>query len=226
MAPAGSQEVSAVPEKWPVVRLYGVLGHHISDTGTVRPSWTLCKQKMWRAFFGNFGNRIVKKVPVEQKVLTVKRAVQPLLTYKCSIWPPQVTLAKEIDGVQRKMISILAPTRRRPTEDARQHAKRQSRQANALARQTGLWSKYWFDRAVAWDGHVRRDHVGLEWNSKFLELRNSAWLRDQRALFAPSVSSRSNPWTIFAGRTGTRSSPGKVQARWEEAIEFAKAETF
>ena len=78
---------------------------------------------------------------------------------------------------------------------------------------------------MAWNDHVRRDHVGLEWNKKFLELRDSRWLRDQRALFAPSASSRRNPWTIFAGRTGTRASPGKVQARWEEAIEFAKGET-
>ena len=53
MAPAGSQEVSAVPEKWPVVRLYGVLGHHISDTGAIRRSWILCEQNLWRALFLN-----------------------------------------------------------------------------------------------------------------------------------------------------------------------------
>ena len=129
--------------------------------------------------------------------------------------------AKEVNGTQRKMISILAPTRRRPTEDAEQHAKRQSRHSNALAKQAGLWSKHWFDRATAWNDHVRRDHVGLGWNKKFLEFHDSHWLREQRAVFAPTASSKRSPWTILAGRTGTRASAGKVQARWEESIEVA-----
>ena len=218
LVPAGCQEAPQQPEKWPVVTIFGVLGHHISNTGAIRPSWDVCRGTMWRAFFRSFADRTGKKIPTEQKVKALQRSVRPVFSYKCSLWPPQVTIAKEIDGVQRKMLSLSSPVPWKPDETAEEHARRQTRQSSRLASQSGLWSKHWIDRALAWDEHVRRNHVGWEWNNKLLNFHNATWLCELRSQYVPSQSQRVSPWTILAGRTGTRAMAGKVQPRWEESI--------
>ena len=219
LVPFGSQERNPDAVTWPQGHVYNVLGHTISDTGAIRPSWRECKSKMWGAFFRNFGGSTVRRAPATSKVKCIERAVRPMMSYRCSIWPPQKQVSTELDAVQRKMISIACPIRRDPGEDSEQHARRKGRYASTLAKEAGLWSGHWFKRALAWDLHVHRNHSGCKWNHCLLAFHDASWLQEQRSVFAATVSTRLNPWTRFAGRTGTRAAPGKVQPRWQEAIQ-------
>ena len=206
---SGSQEHTPDEDKWPQYSHFDALGHTISDTGAIRPSWSKCRSKMWAAFFRNFAGASIQRAPISSKTKCIERAVRPMISYRCSIWPPQKQVATELDAIQRKMISIACPISRMYLEDSAGYARRKGRQASSLATATGLWSKHWFDRAVSWDDHVQRSRSGCKWNSSLRAFHDSNWLQECRASFVPSLSTMRNPWTSFAGRTGTRAAAGK-----------------
>ena len=146
------------------------------------------------------------------------RAVRPMLSFRCSIWPPQKQVASELDAIQRKMIAIACPIPWAPGEDPAQYARRMGRHASAIAREGGTWSQHWFDRALAWDAHVQRNHTGCKWNHSLCSFHDHEWLQEQRAAYAALNPVRMNPWTLLAGRTGTRAQAGKIQPRWQESV--------
>ena len=71
---------------------------------------------------------------------------------------------------------------------------------------------------IAWDEHVHRSRSGCKWNLSLLSFHDTSWLQQQKFVFAAVAQTRSNPWTMFAGRMGTRAAAGKVQPRWQEAV--------
>ena len=176
---------------------------------------------MWKSFFCNFGKGKVRTVPDKQKIELLKRAVRPSLTFRCSIWPPQKTIGREVDSLQRKMLSLVCPVRRQAGECPAQHALRRGRHVSRLIGQSQLWSKHWYGRSGRWDEHVRRGHT-CKWNHALLSFNNADWLQNQRLQFASEFTSRVRGLTMFAGRTGTRASAAKVQPRWEESIRWSK----
>lgn len=216
---SGSQEQTPDASRWPQSEHYAVLGHTITSTGSIRPSWLKCRAQMWASFYANFGAPTIKKASVPHKMKCIERVVRPLLSYRSSIWAPQKQIANELDPTHRKMISIACPTRRAAGEDPEQHARRKGRYASKLAKETGLWSKHWFNRAVAWDEHVHRNRSGCKWNRSLLDFHDASWLQEQRSVFAAVAPTRSNPWTIFSGRSCTRAAAGRVQPRWQEAVQ-------
>ena len=219
LAAYGSLELSPDMAKWPQVQYFDVLGHTISCTGAVRPSWLKCRAKMWASFFSNFGGASIKKAPMSRKLECMNRAVRPMITYRCSIWAPQKQVASEVDATQRKMIAIACPIQPVPGEESSSFFRRRGRQASATAKNIGLWSKHWFDRAVAWDDHVLRNRSGCTWNNSLCAFHDSRWLQVRRSAFAVIASTRLNPWTVLAGRTATRVAAGKVQPRWQEGVQ-------
>ena len=144
------------------------------------------------------------------------------MSYRCSIRPLQRQISKEVDATQRKMTAIACLLARGPGEDPVQYARRKGRHASKLAQDSGLWSKMWFDRALRCDGHVQRTRSRRKWNRSLRAFHDVQWLQQQRSVFAALNPSRSNPWTVFAGRTGTRAAPGRVQPRWQEAVQKVK----
>ena len=160
----------------------------------------------------------MKRAPVQSKIACLQRAVKPLMSYRCSIWPPQRQIATEIDATQKRMIAIACPISLRPGEGLEQFRRRRGRHASQLACESGFWSQFWFGRALAWDDHVQRNRSVCKWNHSLRAFHDSAWLQEQRAAYAAVNPCRSNPWTLVAGRTGTRALPGKVHPRWQEAI--------
>ena len=124
-----------------------------------------------------------------------------------------------MDSMQRKMISVACPTRRAPREDAEQHARRRGRFVSELAKEVGTWSEHWFNRASAWDEHVHRNRSGCKWNHSLLAFHDASWLKEQRSVFAAIAPTRFNHWTIFSSRTCTRAAAGRVQPRWQEAVQ-------
>ena len=178
---------------------------------------------MWAAFYANFKDASIREAPVSSKLVCIERAVKPMMSYRCSIWPPQKQVATEIDALQRKLIAIACPLTRRAGEDPEHYGRRKGRHASKLAQDAGPWSKYWFDRALKWDDHVQRDHSTCRWNHDLRNFHSIDWLRSQRSAFVAKNPMSLNSWTIFAGRTGTRAGPGKVQPRWQEAIEKVRS---
>ena len=104
------------------------------------------------------------------------------MSYRSSIWAPQKQVANELDAVHRKMISVACPTRRALGEDSDQYARRKGRYASKLAKETGLWSEHWFNRALAWGKHVHRSRSGCKWNHSLLAFHDASWLREQENL--------------------------------------------
>ena len=80
-------------------------------------------------------------------------------------------------------------------------------------------------KKIAWDEHVGRSRSGCKWNLSLLAFHDASWLQQQRFAFAAVAPIKSNPWTVFAGRTGTRAQAGKVQPRWQEAIQKVRNRT-
>ena len=145
----------------------------------------------------------------------LQRAVLPQMDCRCSCWPPQVQIASEIDRTQRKMVATILGVVRLPDEAIEDFVKRRGRLAARCCKQNGLWSKRWFQRAVRWDEHLARQRDSESWSSKIRCYRDRSWLM-QRRLDVGSSSA-------IAGRTNTRSAPGKVHSRWHDAIHYARS---
>ena len=85
----------------------------------------------------------------------------------------------------KSMISIACPIPRAVGEDSDQHARCRGRCSTALAKNAGMWSKHWFNRAVSWDSRVRRNCAGCECHVFLIGFHDAIWLQSQRFAFAP-----------------------------------------
>ena len=170
---------------------------------------------------GIFCRHQVRGVLDKHKVELLNRAVRPSLSFRCSIWPPQKTVGREVDCLQRKMLSLVCPIQRQAGESAALHALRRGRQVSKLIGPKDPWSKHWFGRSCRWDEHVRRGHT-CKWNRDLLSFNNIDWLQKQRVQFTSNFINSIKGLSMWAGRTGTRSFAGKVQPRWEESIRWSK----
>ena len=65
----------------------------------------------------------------------------------------------------------------------------------------------------------QRNRSGCKWNNSLRAFHDVSWLQNCRASFVPLSSRMLNPWSVLAGRTGTRAAAGKVQPRWQEAVQ-------
>ena len=194
--------------KWPRQDTFNVLGHSLQHTGSVRQDWGQTRRQMWGAFWGNSGAAGAKKLSVAFRLKLLFRAVVPIFDFRCSRWPPQASIAAEVDTLQRKMTAILLRLSPMPGEDVQQFVRRRGRAARALCTEHGWWSKRWFKRTVAWDAHVRREDKHFSWSGNLVEYRGQSYLTERRA--------------SHNGRTATRTSSGFVCRRWHDGVAFAR----
>ena len=148
----------------------------------------------------------------QQQLKLLGRCILPVGSFRMSRWPPQRTVATSLDAMQAKMLAIASNMQRRPDEDGLSFLRRRGRYARTLARRHGLWSQHWHNRVLNWDAHLDRhsDHPA----TAIRDWHDSKWLMLQRLLSGSS--------SIFAGKTGTRATSGKVQPRWQESIREIK----
>ena len=194
--------------RWPVVSSFKCLGHILSNDASIRPCFKATRRGMWKAFWANCGHSSFRAAPVQVKLDLLNRSCAPLLSYRCSRWPPQRRVAQELDQLQGKMVSILLRMPRRPGEAINEYCRRRNREAAKKCKKVGLWSLHWFKRAVAWDRHIQRGHNPFSWPSLLHEFHDASWLEHQRHC------------QNLRG-TGTRVSAGRPHARWNEGIAFA-----
>eukprot|EP00969_Alexandrium_andersonii_P064360 2834930-Alexandrium_andersonii.AAC.1 len=117
-----------------------VLGHWLQNDGGIRFDWLATKQSMWRAFWATAGLKSRAQLPLYAKLRLLSRSVLPILDFRSSKWPPQQMVAREMDQLQRKMVSILMAVRPLPLEDPVAYKRRRHRLASNQCRRVGLWS--------------------------------------------------------------------------------------
>ena len=219
MAAAGSDYQSPDSHKWPQVTSFNVLGHTLANNGSIRPCWQHTRQMMWRSYWTNAGSQCARLLatPLRMKMLT--RAVGPVFDYRCSRWPPQQTIGKEVDSTQCKMVAAILREKRRPGEEPAEYCRRRNRAASAACKMLGLWSTRWFKRALNWNSHVLRPLNDYSWCGRLVVYRGMQWLQARRvSILGRNTSQRSS----LAGRTETRSIRAAPCTRWHDGIDYAK----
>ena len=170
---------------------------------------------MWKSFWANPGANSARHLERAERLSLMQRAVLPLMSFRCSRWPPQRQIACEVDTLQQKMTASLLRLPRDPGELPEDYVRRRGRLARKICSEHGLWSQHWYTRARHWDEHLARPRNSNSWSSKLRNYRGKEWLIERRAQFSSA--------SLLAGRTGTRSFQGKVQVRWHDGIDFAAA---
>ena len=150
--------------------------------------------------------------------MLVERAVVPQFAYKISRWPPQQQIANELDRLQQKMTSILLCEPMAIGEEVPEFVRRRGKIARKLCKDQGLWSQRWYSRVIKWDRHLSQSRNTYSWSSRLRTFHGSDWLILQRMSF---IKAASNTVSVLAGRTGTRTFPGKVFARWHDGVNNA-----
>ena len=201
----GSRERSIDEERWPMVESFDCLGHIIQNDSGIRACFSNVKRSLWGSFWGNCGHASAKQLPVEMKFALMTRTCTPSLAYRCSRWPPQPTIAGELDRIQRKMVAVILRIPRRPDEPINAYCRRRRREAASVCNRLGPWSDLWFRRAKLWDEHIIRGHNPYSWPCLLKPFHDSQWLEEQRMLHNMQG-------------TSTRVSPGRPHMRWDEGI--------
>lgn len=204
---------------WRIATSAPYLGHIVQTNCSIRGCWQAARTKMWKAFWANSGSMLGRRLPVPEKFALLRRCVAGVAAYRMSRWPPQAQIARELDSVQAEMSALILGLRPRALEDIAVFCRRRARTARAECRKQGLWSDFWFSRAVAWDKHMTRHPDIIA--TMFRNYHDSSWLERCRAIYANAWSMSQRPWTTQAGRTGTRAAPGFVAQRWQSGILFA-----
>ena len=199
-----------------------VLGHTVQSNGSIRACWTKARTAMWKSYWANPGATAAQNLSVPNKLALMSRVVTPQISFRCSRWPPQRTVAVEVDTLQQKMTASLLRLPRLEGEEADSYVRRRGRAARKQCSHHGLWSQQWFKRVIAWDEHLSRRRNFHTWAAKLRDYRGKTWLMQRRASFAPSTASIDSPASATAGRTGTRSFAGIVHTRWHDGVDFAK----
>ena len=212
MVAAGSIETLPT-SRWKQVTVFECLGRRIQNDGGIHACWQSAKSGLWRSFWGNAACTDCSHLPLSLKLKLLKRFTAPALHFRCSRWPPQKHIAREVDITQRKMVSILLQARPLSGESAIDFCKRRGRIATRTCKQLGMWTRTWFTRAVRWDDHIRRPRNSYSWSTALVKWRGKPWLQARRA-------ERGTPCT--AGKTGTRASPDRVRQRWDSGIALAR----
>ena len=205
MACSGNPELSPDPSRWPLVDSFECLGHILQSDCGIRACFSNVKRSLWGAFWGNCGHNSAKGLPLAAKCCLMSHACNLALLHRCSRWPPQPTIAAELDRVQSKMVAVLLQVGRLPGESADVFCRRRNRRAGEACAKIGKWSLQWFERAKAWNAHIARGHNPYSWPSLLKPFHDVDWLEEQRFL-----SSRQG--------TSTRLARGRPHSRWDESI--------
>ena len=216
---AGSDQSAADEAKWPRRAAFHALGHIVQDNGSFFECWSRTKKQMWGAFWANAGTTSASRVPLKCKLMLVNRALLPILDFRCSRWPPQQTVARELDSMQRKMLGVLFRLKPTNIETPAEFSRRRSKLASSLCRDMGWWSCRWSRRVVNWHEHLRRPANSASWAAKLLDYRGWQWLAERRAFLA--VDGAETTQSALAGRTATRATTGVVHRRWHDGVAHA-----
>ena len=147
------------------------LGHHIQDDGSTERCFDATIRALWRSFFANAGCRDAKKMPRQLKAKLLASATRPILSFRVSRWPFQVSKAQQLDRIQRRMLAIMLNLQPLPGQDAIAFKRWRAREAGRLQREVGPWSRLWASNVQSWSEHSARPRKSCTWAAQTMKLR-------------------------------------------------------
>ena len=183
------------------------LGHILTADGAITKCYEQAVRAAWRSFWANVGAACLKRYSVKMKLARLDKFVLPIFRYRWTRWPYQVTMAAQLDALQRRMIGIVLSLRKLTDETPECFVRRRGRASAHVQRTTGQWSKKWA-AVVSWHEHVHRPRNNKAWIAGILHIRTPQELAFRRA---------------STGRPQCRSLPGFIRHRWFESVEAARS---
>ncbi len=110
MLPKGSPEfvgVEPADSSWEAVECMSVLGHLISDNGSIEADFESGLRAAWRAFFANPGSKLGKVAGLPRQCKLFSMCVVPAFGFLFGKWPPQKAYLKKIDEAQANMLGSM-----------------------------------------------------------------------------------------------------------------------
>ena len=108
MAPYGSADVVPHDGSWTVLDSMKVLGHIIQSTGVVDADYDATIKLLCSSFYANAGLPGNHRLPVRLKLQLLQRATLPYVDGHAVRWPYTTKRARQLDQVQRRMLTGLA----------------------------------------------------------------------------------------------------------------------
>ena len=116
-----------IPEHWPLSTEFHALGHILSPDGSISPCLDRSIKQAWKAFWANVGSSCLKPFALKLRLKRLDTFVFPVISYRMARWPYQITAAKRLDALQRKMISILLNLKTNPEDTPEIFSRRRGR---------------------------------------------------------------------------------------------------
>ena len=203
----------ACRQKWPMHEEVEILGHIVAANCSPWPCFRRTERKMWAAYWGNCVGKQARALPLQQQCRMLNRCVQPILNFRNSRWPWTAGIADAQSRVQKRMLSHFLVVERWPCETLEVFYRRRMRSAANLAHRLGDWGTQHAVRVCNWAEHLERPHNHNSLAAILFKWHGASWLQNRRL----------NPDVGGALRPGTRSSSGFLHARWDEALNKARA---
>jgi hypothetical protein len=219
MTPKSGDSVDAPP--WKAVHVMRTLGHYNASNSSIARPWAIVHGHVMSAFYAKYRPTMLRGCSGRELAQLVDKHLWPIVAFRAAGWPHQPVVAKQMDKLQTRLVSMLLPLRCAPEETYKDFCKRRGQTATKECDAVARWSWRWAALVIGWDAHVNRNSSGLIWASFLREVRDKQWLMKQRGKFTPTLSSNPRAWTVFAGRTSTRQHRGGVPMRWHLGMENA-----
>ena len=207
LATKGNPDGEPCNTTWSQVSSMKILGQFMQNDGGTDICFRQTLGALWRSFFANAGSRAARRMSQRARMRLLNGATRPVLCFRLTRWPFLISRARQLDAIQKKMISITLKLRMQEGETPAGFVRRRGRLAADIQRDTGTWSQQWASQVVSWDEHLRRERNHRTWAAQLRHLRPPEELQTRRADF---------------GRPLTRNEPGFIKARWYESVISAK----
>ena len=174
----------------------------------------MTKTSVWKAWWGNLAKGKFQG-RLQDKVRLLARAALPIVLFQALLWTWSLTAEKKLDTLQTNLVAKATNAFYFEGEPREVFFRRRTRLANQAIGEAARWSNAWRRRFNNWAQHLQR-HPQC-WVAKLLHTRDLTWLQHRRAQWTSTVG-----WSIFAGRTDTRASPGAPSRRYQQGLEDLK----
>ena len=139
---------------------FEVLGWHLTDNGSLRLQWRALQAAAWSAFWLNVRARSWKQFGLRRRFILLQRCVRPIVLYKLQIFAPTKFWIKQLDKLQKHMLSRALGWHRLPFEDLKVYWRRVSVGVQEhLGSSVSVWSTDWLKSTVRWDHHAGKDYL-------------------------------------------------------------------
>ena len=197
-------ETHEVPDRWEQVNSFVVLGHIVQDNCATNLCVRQAFQAAWRAFWANIACSKARNLATRHKLACLTRCVKPILSFRWARWPFHMSVAKDLDRLQRNMLRQIFRCVRFPGETDAFYFRRSARYVGAIQREIGSWSREWALSICLWAAHLMRNTKHSVWSAQLLNVRPASELQLLRSQ--------------NAGSPMTRISSGYCAKRWSESV--------